>query len=180
MFHSDGQRESSVIRKIYFWAIIVLNLFLSFSVPPKTCSRRTLGILELRCEQLRGSTSPPLTKALTRRSRSSRGSSLVLLMIFSIKPANGPSNRWCGHTGLNALAVTVNRFTGGSQIGHFVMAITLRLAALRWLMPELTRAARFPSPHVEVLARELVLDLLPQPVEQQRPHRRPQLGAVPT
>ena len=23
----------------------------------------------------------------------------VLLMIFSIKPANGPSNRWCGHTG---------------------------------------------------------------------------------
>ena len=80
----------------------------------------------------------------------------------------------------NALAVTVNRFTGRSQIGHFVMAITLRLAALRWLMPELTRAARFPSPHVEVLARELVLDLLPQPVEQQRPHRRPQLGAVPT
>src|SRR6476646_729002 len=55
------------------------------------------------------------------------------------------------------------------------MAVTLRLPSLRLLMPELTRAARFPSPHVEVLAREMVLDLLPQPVERQRPHRRSQL-----
>ena len=35
------------------------------------------------------------------------------------------------------------------------------------------------QPDVEVLACELVLDLLPQAVEQQRPHRRPQLGGVP-
>jgi hypothetical protein len=52
--------------------------------------------------------------------RSSFKVSLVLLMIFSIKPANDRVRpNW-----LNALAATVNLLTGCCQIRHFVMAVT--------------------------------------------------------
>ena len=48
---------------------------------------------------------------------------VVLLMMFSIKPAR-TIRRWCGHTGATLSASTVNRFTVGAQILHFVMAVT--------------------------------------------------------
>ena len=49
-------------------------------------------------------------------------------MIFSIKPARTIQSLVRPHW-RNARAVTVNRFTGGAQIRHFVMAITPRMLA---------------------------------------------------
>ena len=96
MFHSDGQRESSVIRKIYFWAIVLNPSPKLFSTAENALA--TVWNIAASVRAASRFNIPPLTKANS-ASRSSRGSSLVLLMIFSIKPANGPSNRWCGHTG---------------------------------------------------------------------------------
>jgi len=47
-----------------------------------------------------------------------------LLMIF-LHPCQRPS-LVCGHIWLNTLMAAVNRFTGGNQIRHLVMAITRR------------------------------------------------------
>ena len=48
-------------------------------------------------------------------------SSWVLLMVFSMQASD---HRWCGYQLQDALFATVNRFTGDTQIRHFVMAIT--------------------------------------------------------
>jgi hypothetical protein len=57
--------------------------------------------------------------------RSFRSSSLALLMMIgAIKPANGHLVAGRGTHWSNPLAATVNPRTGGTQIRHFVMAIT--------------------------------------------------------
>jgi hypothetical protein len=46
-------------------------------------------------------------------------------VIFLHQTGNGPSDCLCGHTGATLSALTVNQFTGGTQIRHFVMTISV-------------------------------------------------------
>jgi hypothetical protein len=50
--------------------------------------------------------------------------SVVLLMIFLHQASADHPAVWCGPSSSNAVRSTVNEFTDGTQIRHFVMAIT--------------------------------------------------------
>jgi hypothetical protein len=56
-------------------------------------------------------------------------------------PSSADICRWCSPTSSKALHSTVNEFTGGAQIRHFVMAVTVAASrrdvpscARRWLL----------------------------------------------